>query len=221
VHSKDEFRNAAAIWLEIQYGWRPLLNDIYESAQEIVKATDQSPRKVRTASGSTYYDFSEKYATINATDRIKRLEKKVISVKGVYTVWYTTPDTPRTLSQLGFINPAYLAWELTPFSFVIDWFLPIGNALNALDATMGLSFDKGCYSQTIESSRRTVGTGITNSTHVTQGTATSFYMTKQFQRSKISTFPTVNFPDFKNPLSVEHALNSIALLIQIFSGKSS
>lgn len=33
----------------------------------------------------------------------------------------------------GFSNPAAVLWEATPFSFVGDWFFPIGDYLNDLD----------------------------------------------------------------------------------------
>lgn len=220
--SKDEFRNAAAVWLEIQYGWRPLLNDIYESAKEIAAATDQSPRKVVTTQTGLFVDNSSRRDEGISTSMLYRIEKKVVSVLGKATVWYSTPNSPRTLSQLGFTNPAYLAWELTPFSFVVDWFLPIGNALNAFDATLGLTFDKGCYSQKINASIRTTGFGKDNSIIGVRcvGGSTTFRTEKRFDRSPYSSFPSVVFPDFKNPLSVEHALNAIALLVQVFTGKA-
>jgi hypothetical protein len=34
-------------------------------------------------------------------------------------------------------SPASLAWELVPFSFVVDWFIDVRSALNAVDATLG------------------------------------------------------------------------------------
>lgn len=36
------------------------------------------------------------------------------------------------LMMLGFDNPARTIWELVPFSFVLDWFLPIGDYLEQL-----------------------------------------------------------------------------------------
>jgi hypothetical protein len=216
---KDEFRNGASVWLEIQYGWRPLLNDIYESAQAIVNAADQSPRKVRTSVSSTFYNVSDTQWTPGNLDRISIVERNVLSIFGKATVWYSTPEVPRTLLQLGFTNPAYLAWELTPFSFVVDWFIPIGNAINAFDATLGLTFDKGCYSQKINASRRSTGSGRRSPTHTTQGTSSTFRQFIDFSRSKYSSFPTTNFPSFKNPLGLDHVLNAIALLITVFTGK--
>jgi hypothetical protein len=216
-YSQGEFRNASSIWLEIQYGWLPLLNDIYESAQAIEKAQDQSPRKMKTT-GTVSLVINDN--TIPAqTSRVTKLASTRITIKGSVTIWYSTPNVPRTLLQLGFTNPAYLAWELTPFSFVVDWFIPIGNAINNFDATLGLTFEKGCYSEKVVASGRYTCNGRTNGVFVTTGFATNFCTRHSFGRSAYLSFPSVTLPDFKNPLGLDHVLNGIALLIQVFSGK--
>jgi hypothetical protein len=47
------------------------------------------------------------------------------------------------LSAIGLDNPAYIAWVGTPFTFVIDWLLPIGTWLRALTGPMGLTLVDG------------------------------------------------------------------------------
>jgi hypothetical protein len=44
-----------------------------------------------------------------------------------------------TLSSLGLTNPLNVAWELVPFSFVVDWFIPIGDFFNGLIPPQGIS----------------------------------------------------------------------------------
>lgn len=44
----------------------------------------------------------------------------------------------KSLVQLGLTNPAEVAWEVVPFSFVIDWFIPVGNFLSSLDSLVGV-----------------------------------------------------------------------------------
>jgi hypothetical protein len=44
------------------------------------------------------------------------------------------------MAQLGFTNPAAIAWEITPFSFVFDWFYQVGDYLNALSVLSGFEF---------------------------------------------------------------------------------
>jgi hypothetical protein len=42
------------------------------------------------------------------------------------------------LSKWGLLNPASVAWELTPFSFVIDWFYPVGQLISSMTDLVGL-----------------------------------------------------------------------------------
>lgn len=213
---EGEFENASNLWLEIQYGWRPLMNDIYESAQEIVRAQTRSPPKTK-AHASIVRSFNAMLKDNgSATDKTYHTAKDTIRVKGTMDVWFSAPDVPRILTELGFTNPAYLAWELTPFSFVVDWFIPIGNSINAFDATVGLSFEKGCYGVKIDYYRRSMSIGKTSTFHVTTGEAVVTEQIKQFDRSVITSFPKVPVPRFKNPFSAEHMLNALALLIQTF-----
>lgn len=46
-------------------------------------------------------------------------------------------DSLLTLDQCGLINPLSVAWELVPFSFVVDWFLPIGTYINSMSDYAG------------------------------------------------------------------------------------
>jgi hypothetical protein len=52
-----------------------------------------------------------------------------------------TVNNPNTLlmNQMGFINPASIAWEAVPFSFVVDWFANVGQVLNSATDFVGLS----------------------------------------------------------------------------------
>lgn len=43
-------------------------------------------------------------------------------------------------AKVGLTNPLSVAWELIPFSFVVDWFLPIGKYLDALDVPLLYTF---------------------------------------------------------------------------------
>jgi hypothetical protein len=45
------------------------------------------------------------------------------------------------LNGTGLLNPALLYWELMPYSFVVDWFIPVGDVLASLTAGLGL---EGC-----------------------------------------------------------------------------
>lgn len=217
--SKRVFDDAAAVWLEIQYGWRPLIQDIYGSAKAIAAAASSVAMKTRVASKAEFNRVTRWQDPVLSSDKVTKKYSTVLHVERRLVVWYGSDDTPRTLTELGFTNPALLAWELTPFSFVVDWFLPVGNYLNSLDATSGLNFVKGSSSTLIQSSSRAQNDGRTDSVGtVTTGQAVGFSQRVEYGRSALASFPTPFFPGFKNPLSFEHASNAIALLVQVFSG---
>ena len=52
-------------------------------------------------------------------------------------------SSPNSLkaNQLGLVNPASVAWELIPFSFLVDWFLPVGKFLESYTDTVGMQLD--------------------------------------------------------------------------------
>jgi len=72
--------------------------------------------------------------------------------KSQSAIFYVQTDVPAHRISLG--NPMELAWELIPFSFVVDWFLPIGNWISALDATLHVTGTWG----TVTTKRNYLGT---------------------------------------------------------------
>jgi hypothetical protein len=47
-------------------------------------------------------------------------------------------------SALGLANPVAIAWELIPFSFVVDRFVDVGSYLNSYSETFGWEISPGC-----------------------------------------------------------------------------
>lgn len=49
-------------------------------------------------------------------------------------------------SALGLSTPLQTIWELIPFSFVVDWFIPVGNTFQTLERKLGLGTTvQGCF----------------------------------------------------------------------------
>jgi len=120
---KTKRQDLGSAWLELQYGWLPLLKDVKGGAELLSHQLHLRHRlrfKVRSVLenvqpdvGGGYYQWQDRKATI---------KKQIIA-------WFSEPPSVAALS--GILDPELVAWELVPFSFVADWVAPIGSYLEA------------------------------------------------------------------------------------------
>lgn len=123
-----------------------------------------------------------------------------------------------TAGELGLTNPALVAWELVPYSFVVDWFLPIGDWLQAQTSLLGLSFSDLSITTTITKRAQFVDTIDFNDTprrtySGTPGYAKLYHKTKNRCVGCLLSKPQLRF---QNPLSTNHAITALTLLNQRF-----
>lgn len=111
-------------WLEASYGWRPLLDDVFAGAQAL--AVLNYSQSIRTFTASHKKSFS--YESDPPVSVIPKY-KSVYTVK--HRIVYTLREELNPLDSLSLVNPAEIAWELLPWSFAIDWVLPVGSWLNS------------------------------------------------------------------------------------------
>jgi len=123
-------RTIAQRWLELQYGWKPLLSDVYESARAFEKLSNRP----RTTS-LRVSNFVEKEHNISQSPSNYSLIMKYHASKSII---YEMSENISVQRSLGLLDPASLAWELLPFSFVADWFIPIGTYLENLNTIPNL-----------------------------------------------------------------------------------
>jgi hypothetical protein len=128
--SADDFSSA---WLEYSYAWIPLLGDIDSAAKYLAeKRLKSGPRRKtigrrHTAEGLTFTDIG---TGLNARWREQRSDVSI--VKYTYDVSPNFSRNFETLEELGFTDPFGVAWDLLPLSFVVDWFLNVGQVLESL-----------------------------------------------------------------------------------------
>ena len=120
----------------------------------------------------------------------------------------------RSLTQIGLTDPLQVAWALVPFSFVIDWFLPIGSMLEGLGATKGLDFVSGT-STLILKFRGQARTQLNPSTVKNQiGEFVTDVAIVATERKVLTDFPSAA-PYYKSPFSTTHVISALALLRQL------
>lgn len=145
---KEFGKNSSGTWLEHSYGWSPLLSDIYTilnntfEPPSITAKARYKERVILDEVSSMYYVGSKLYLG---------------STRGVFNVAITDQidihlDSPaiQAASQYGLLNPAAVAWEAVPFSFVVDWFYPVGDFLSQLNTTGGLILSNWYRTETLE-----------------------------------------------------------------------
>lgn len=124
-------RRTARRWLEYQYGWLPLLSDIHGGCEALAKEIQGGKMIMLSLS-------DRQKATLPITYVLGGGSTKS-TIKRRVTCRYVIRDKSlKTLSEIGITNPLLLGWELMPWSFVIDWLLPVGDYLSALDALAGV-----------------------------------------------------------------------------------
>jgi hypothetical protein len=112
-------------WLELQYGWLPLLSSSFEVSKAFEEISKGPRKTVFVASGSAT-------ARINVSQSPTVHDEFVKGQKG-RRLQYEMYEEMTVQRQLGLTDPLSIAWELTPWSFVIDWFFPIGTYLSNLN----------------------------------------------------------------------------------------
>lgn len=213
----------ANTWLEYQYGWRPLLSDIYGSCELLAKTYHE--RRPTTVSGSATVQGKLNGVSYWSQDECEAATKWNLSYVDTvrFVIDFVEDDAlAEALANTGISNPALLAWELVPYSFVVDWFLPVGNYLEQLTYANGLKFISGTESRRC----RIVGNG----NHFNPGgqlsyvsnVAVSGKVAYEFggkTRNKLTAWPYQRFPRFTPKLGVERALNALALVTQVLNGR--
>jgi len=214
-------RYPANKWLEYQYGWKPLMGSIYDGMDRLKNGFRKKRYSNRFYARSRGQDQVTHHGTREAkfTGWRHNLNHRY-SVAGHCKLWYEVENASvDKLDAAGLLNPLSVAWELVPFSFVFDWFAPVGNTLTALTATSGLRFVsgyismKGLTSLDVDTFQRDDADPAFYQT-ISLGSATMESM--EFQRGVFNDFPSPRFYANTHPLSTPRIANALALLRQMF-----
>lgn len=197
----------ASMWLELTFGWMPMVQDIGTSVEilqrdfpvERIKASGSNFLEVKVGNG---FDPLNPYSWGGYS-----LRKAVASYSGIMRI--TNPNV-LLASQLGFVNPAAIVWDAVPFSFVVDWFIPVGKFLKSFSNNFGFEIDDpiSAWGQRFVTDAQ-IGSGF--GYVPPKGFVDSFYYIRtKSPFARPSLFSRARFP----PLDSWHAATSVSLLIQ-------
>lgn len=238
VHGVSRLRKAglsgsnllAQLWLEYRYGWLPLISDV-SASMAVLKSYGLKNPGILSVSASRRTTANKKTSVVYATNPDASPRTRFY-----YEIQQTTcrigiryrldNKLVQTLSGLGLTSPVSLAWELVPFSFVVDWFLPIGPALQAFSAFEGLVFMSG-YKTYFTKVQKTL-TVKESYTHTDVNPLNSYKLKESggcfgkrvtMNRTVLTNFPGPKVPMPKSPFSFIHAANAAALAVKILTRK--
>jgi hypothetical protein len=119
-------QHVAGAWLEARYGWRPLIYDII-SLQKAMAHMAKGRTRFSQQAGSSFPILESE--EVISPEGIYYKELKSFTSGSVSMRGNVTADIK--LNAFSF-NPIVTAWELVPYSFLIDWLIDIGSMLSAL-----------------------------------------------------------------------------------------
>lgn len=216
--------------LEVAYGWNPLMSDIHGTVEEITNRDERFKDRYRLhvkgygiEKGDDTRQLPEAAfgGTVKATGKQRRRYHNRVMVRLDYVL---EDPALATFASLGLTNPAELAWELIPFSFVADWFVPIGSWLGALDASLGWGFIGGSRSELtranyfswIEPGSQYLHQNSQVLSKYIRGSGRWRYA--RLDRHVYSASPIPYVPRLSgDPINGQRATNAIALLAQAFT----
>lgn len=119
-------RKLASDWLAYRYGWRTLMYDIQDISAAIESLNNYRNRYSEKAGTTTTFTERSTSSLVKAHYTLTTdVESKVtIGVRGSVVADIEVPAFQ--------FNPLSTAWELIPFSFIVDWFYSVGTALSAM-----------------------------------------------------------------------------------------
>jgi len=129
----DVFANIARItanqWLEFHLAAEPLLGDVQSAAEQLAHRLNVPQKKAYSAKRKRESSLSGK--TQGGTSPTYGWFWQVCTTRHSQHIKYIVKEPPSIPQLLGLYNPEVVIWNALPLSFVADYFLPIGQWLEA------------------------------------------------------------------------------------------
>lgn len=240
---KELEKVAGGLWLEQSFGWKPLLNDIEQGVLAYERLTppivdsilinvgdsdSEDLYKGLVAEGTNYFTNKNIDGCVFDSAILGAKQSRTVRYRGRVTGTTEAPTWERGLDLFGFTPSEFVptAWELLPWSFLIDYFANIGNLLtNSVTRTSGVNWVNRTERNTIslsmalypnaEKTRLTLGAAW----NISGGGAVTFTHLKRttVDRGQRGSVP-LPFFQFDSGLNVGQMCNITALLTQFGDG---
>lgn len=198
-------KHVADNFLALHFGWEPLAKDIYGAVQACIQPP-RLPRRALVGKATGSINSSNRF--IDSGYTTSTTTSTVFHVKCGCVVTLTSENLALA-SQLGLVNPVGVLWEVTPWSFVVDWFANVGQVIASATDFVGFNVSNGY----------TTNYAIRDDTTYTYGPPGNHYLVNAgvryvlMRRTLGTPSPRLALKPLKAP-SVVRAATAISLLVQ-------
>jgi len=208
-------KSIARVHLEIQYGWLPLLKDIEDASQHVARSVNSAGQttfrasllKQQVSTRTTAWQYGCPSGTTQVEAGGQKTHRRGITAR--------VKERPSFAKLNGLTAPETVLWEKLPYSFIIDWFIPVGQWLSARSFASGL---QGTFITSDKMTGQADGPGGCGANWVYQSQFANpvTYSQVSFTRTISSTLdvPMPVVIPLSEAFSWRHAANMAALILQ-------
>ncbi|ACT66753.1 assembly/maturation protein [Qubevirus faecium] len=220
--------SASDLWLEFRYGLMPLFYDIQSVMEDFMRVHKKIAKLQRFSAGHGKLVevkgkfFPDPHFALEVTAVLQRRHRWGVIYQD--TGSFATFNNGRLIpvrdwqtAALALLNPAETAWELTPYSFVADWFVNVGDMLEQIGQLYRhVDVVDGFDRKDVKLKSVSVRVIRDDATHTSFSLAGAVLLHSFYSRVHTVAFPQIS-PQLDTEIrSVKHVIDSIALLTQRF-----
>jgi hypothetical protein len=141
--NQSVFSTPAELILEMRWGWLPMVSDIYT-------ALDTFHRNMKfPVRGNDFYGIDvDRSVTGSYTGMTQGITGKFkIAIGGDINIM---SGVFGEFERLGISNPLQALWEITPYSWLIDWVANVGEFISSLDDSLAIKLDNIYLTRTVK-----------------------------------------------------------------------
>jgi hypothetical protein len=197
------------------YGLKPVIEDVYNSVDEVYRHQLPSILTLSGKSRDIAPDFLPRIK-LTATDSADS-----VSTEGLQGAKFHIEFKDKggfDLARWSSLNPISIAWETLPYSFVVDWVYNIGGMLRGLETSLlyDSQFVSGYYSTlyAIHALEKYKGRSNVSGNNWSEFDYRGNYRFIKFRRVRLGSYPLPRLPTFKTNFGSDRMLNAASLLSQ-------
>lgn len=215
----------SSTWLEYRYAAMPLILSAQEAAKALAERTKRSIHLYRGFSRNFGEWQKVGGGTLSPYGANLKLaydvyERHTVAYScGLYARNHVNARAVRTSQKVGMhlYNLPGIAWELTTLSFVVDWFIGLGDFLNTLAPPDGYDFLSGWTTEIVETERLITNWRVTNASNYWKPPRVfvdDYRYTWRILHRKPGVPDKPGFPLLRLGLSWKRALDAFALFVK-------